>query len=66
MLPLQRDDLRLQSARCYLLAADFGRARDLSEQATTTGDPRQPLQAAITYETASFAPGMRATVRSSC
>ena len=25
-LPQQRDDLRLQAARCYLLAGDFGRA----------------------------------------
>ena len=56
-LPQQRDDLRLQAARCYLLAADFGRARDLSEQVTAAGDPRQRLQAAISYETASFRPG---------
>jgi class 3 adenylate cyclase len=56
-LPQQRDDLRLQAARCYLLAADFGRARELSEQVIATGDPRQRLQAATLYETASVRPG---------
>ena len=56
-LPQQRDDLRLQAARCYLLAADFDRARELSEQVIAAGDPRQRLQAAICYETASFRPG---------
>jgi class 3 adenylate cyclase len=56
-LPQQRDDLRLQSARCYLLAADFGRARELGEQVIATGDPRQRLQAATLYETASVRPG---------
>ena len=55
-LPQQRDDLRLQAARCYLLAADFGRARKLSEQVIATGDPRQRLQAATLYET-SVRPG---------
>jgi len=56
-LPQQRDDLRLQAARCYLLAADFGRARELGEEVIATGDPRQRLRAAISYETASFRPG---------
>lgn len=56
-LPQQRDDLRLQAARCHLLATDFGRARELSEQVIATGDPTQRLQAATLYETASFRPG---------
>jgi DNA-binding CsgD family transcriptional regulator len=56
-LPQQRDDLRLQAARCYLLAADFDRARELSEQVIEAGEPRQQLQAATLYETASFRPG---------
>ena len=56
-LPQQRDDLRLQAARCYLLAADFGRTRELSEQVIATGDPRQRLQAATVYGTASVRPG---------
>jgi DNA-binding CsgD family transcriptional regulator len=56
-LPWQRDDLRLQSARCHLLGANFGRARELSEQVIATGDSRQRLQAATLYETASFRPG---------
>jgi DNA-binding CsgD family transcriptional regulator len=56
-LPAQRDDLRLQAAGCYLLAADFARAREISEQVVAAGDPRQRLQAAICYETASFRPG---------
>ena len=56
-LPQRKDGLRLQAARCYLLATDFGRARELSEQVIATGDPRQRLQAAILYETASFRPG---------
>jgi DNA-binding CsgD family transcriptional regulator len=56
-LPPQRDDLRLHAARRYLLAADFSRARELSEQVITAGDPRQRLHAATLYETASFRPG---------
>jgi DNA-binding CsgD family transcriptional regulator len=56
-LPGQRDDLRLHAARSYLLAGDFGRARELSEEVVATGDPRQRLQAATLYETASFRPG---------
>ena len=56
-LPQQRDDLRLQAVRCYLLAADFGRARELSEQVIAAGDPRQRLRAATLYETASVRPG---------
>ena len=56
-LPQQRDDLRLQATRCYLLAADFDRARKLSEEVIATGDPGQRLQSAISYETASFRPG---------
>ena len=56
-LPQQRDDLRLQAARCYLHAADFGQARELSEQVIMTADPRQRLRAATLYETASFRPG---------
>ena len=56
-LPQQKDELRLQAARCYLLATDFERARELSEQVIAADDPRQQLQAAISYETASFRPG---------
>ena len=56
-LPLQRDDLRLRAADCYLLAAEFARAREIGEEVTATGDPRQRLRAAISYETASFRPG---------
>jgi DNA-binding CsgD family transcriptional regulator len=56
-LPQQRDDLRLQAADCYLLAAEFACARELGEEVITTGDQRQRLQAAIIYETASFRPG---------
>ena len=56
-LPQERDGLRLRAARSYLLAADFARARDLSEQVTTTGNPRQRVQAATLYETAGFRPG---------
>ena len=57
-LPQQRDDLRLQAARCCLLAADFAHARDLDEQVVAAGDPRQRLRAAIGYEIASFRPGL--------
>jgi DNA-binding CsgD family transcriptional regulator len=56
-LPLQRDDLRLQAAGCYLLASEFGRVREIGEEVTATGDPKQRLRAAIGYETASFRPG---------
>jgi class 3 adenylate cyclase len=56
-LPMQRDDLRLRAAGCYLLAAEFTGARELGEKVAVTGDPRQRLQAAIIYETASFRPG---------
>jgi DNA-binding CsgD family transcriptional regulator len=57
-VPAQRDDLRLHAARCYLLAADFGRARELSEAVTATGGPSQRLEAGILYETAGFRPGL--------
>jgi DNA-binding CsgD family transcriptional regulator len=56
-LPQQRDEVLLKAARCCLLAADFARAREVSEQVIAAGDPRQRLQAATVYETASFRPG---------
>jgi DNA-binding CsgD family transcriptional regulator len=57
-LPQQRDDLRLQAARCYLVASEFVRARELNEEVIAAGDPRHRLRAAIGYENASFRPGL--------
>ena len=57
-VPRQRDDLRLQAARCCVLAAEFDRARELDEEVIAAGDPRYQLRAAIGYETASFRPGL--------
>ena len=56
-LPHQRDDLRLQAARCHLLAGNFAQARELDEEVVAAGDPRHGLRAAIGYEIASFRPG---------
>lgn len=55
--PGQRDQLRLQSARSYLRASKFVRARELNQQVTTTvvGDDR--LRAAIGFEAASWRTG---------
>jgi DNA-binding CsgD family transcriptional regulator len=56
-LPSQRDDLLLQAADRYLVAAEFTSAREIGERVIATGDPRQRLRASISYETASFRPG---------
>jgi DNA-binding CsgD family transcriptional regulator len=56
--PQQRDELRLQAARCYLLAGEFDHARELDEEVIAADDPRHRLRAAIGYETASFRPGL--------
>ncbi len=61
--PGERDQLRLQSARSYLHASKFARAREIDEQvaATTVGVDR--LRAAIGFEAASWRsaqPGERA------
>ncbi len=55
--PDERDALRLDASRSYLLAADFARSRDLAEKVATVGSPRHRLRAAVAFEAASWRPG---------
>ncbi len=56
-VPGQRDELRLQSARSYLHASKFVRAREINEQLTKTAAGLDRLRAAIGFEEASWRTG---------
>lgn len=55
--PDHRDELRLQSARSYLYASKFLRAREINEQLTSTSNGPIRLRAAIGFEAASWRTG---------
>lgn len=55
----ERDRLALSAADSHLLAGDFARARALAEQvARGDGDAGERLRAAVTFEDASWRPGL--------
>lgn len=53
-----RDNLRLRAAASWTLAADFARARALTENVIEHGDARSRLEAAVAFEEASWRPGL--------
>lgn len=54
----ERDSLRLRAAASWTLAADFARARVLTQDVIEQADARSRLQAAIAFEEASWRPGL--------